>query len=108
MEFIHLLFWLTVAHALCDYPLQGYLAELKNNNSVVIDEKYAWVFGLFFHSIIHAGAVAFLTQSVVATIIKFVVHFITDYVKCQKKISFCFDQIIHILTKVIICIVVLY
>ncbi len=34
--FIEILFWLFVAHAVCDYPLQGdFLAKAKNQMAVV-------------------------------------------------------------------------
>ncbi|QIG71319.1 hypothetical protein EVB32_202 [Rhizobium phage RHph_TM39] len=116
MEFGLLLFKLLVGHAIWDYPGQGFLADLKNCNkdcksllkSNFAVDKHAWMFGLFFHVLLHCGAVAFITQSVTATILEFVVHIITDHVKCKDKISFVTDQIIHILTKVVICIIVLH
>jgi hypothetical protein len=78
MDFIHLLFMLIAAHALCDYPLQGdFLAQAKNRNTPV--GKVFWPHALFAHSMIHGGAVVLLTGSVVLGVAEAVIHAVTDF-----------------------------
>lgn len=78
---IELLFWLLVAHSLCDYPLQGeYLAAAKRRNS---GHSTPWWIALTAHSLIHAGAVALITGSIALGLAEFVAHWIIDYLKCD-------------------------
>lgn len=70
------------AHALCDYPLQGdFLARGKNHKSPL--PGVPWYQCLLAHCLIHAGAVALLTWNPWFGIAEFVVHWFTDYSKCD-------------------------
>ena len=96
-----LLFWLLVAHAVCDYPLQGdFLAKAKNHTAPIpgID----WWIALAAHSAIHAGAVAYITGSVLIGVWEFFAHFCIDHAKCAGETSFRTDQLLHVLCKVAI------
>jgi hypothetical protein len=94
MHFIWLLGALIVAHALCDYPLQGdFLAKAKNRGAIA---DVPWYQALGAHCVIHAGAVAFLTGSIGLGLAEFAVHWITDDLKCRQRISFNADQAIHL------------
>jgi len=98
--FFYVLFLLLVGHALADYPLQGdFLAQAKNRNTP-LGEKY-WKHALFSHAMIHGGFVLLFTQSIVLAIAEVIIHGITDYFKCENKISFNIDQWIHISCKVV-------
>lgn len=89
---------LMVAHALCDYPLQGdFLARAKNRHAPIPDVP--WWQAMFAHCLIHAGAVAFLTGYWWLGVAEFVVHFVTDDLKCRGKINFNQDQAIHWVAK---------
>lgn len=113
-----LLFWLLVAHSLCDYPLQGeYLAAAKRRNS---GHSTPWWIALTAHSLIHAGAVALITGSIALGLAEFVAHWCIDYSKCAhwfdglnpgrfyqqrtlaqaEKRAFTIDQALHVGCKV--------
>lgn len=88
-------FMLIVGHCLADYPLQGdFLATAKNRNTDL--GKLFWKHALFSHSMIHAGFVAIISGSLVLGIAEGVIHAITDFAKCEGKISLNTDQAIHI------------
>jgi len=96
------LFWLLVAHVLCDYPLQGdFLARGKNHKKPI--PGVPWMQCLAAHALIHAGAVAFLTHSVALGFAEFVSHALIDYLKSEGAYSFNEDQALHLLSKFIWC-----
>lgn len=100
MAFHELLFWMVVGHALADYPLQGdFLANGKNRNTPL--GKLFWPHALFAHVMIHAGFVAAATGSVALGLAEAAVHAVTDWLKCEGKISLRLDQGIHIACKVL-------
>lgn len=99
-EFVYLLFLLIAAHALADYPLQGdFLAQAKDRNTAI--GKVFWPHALFAHTVIHGGFVLIITGSVLLASLETIIHAITDWLKCEKKISLNTDQAIHIACKVV-------
>ncbi len=91
---------LFAGHALCDYPLQGdFLAKGKNRKIPL--PGVPWYQCLFAHALIHAGTVYLITRSVTFASLEFVVHFWTDYAKCDGKLTFNQDQAIHYGFKVL-------
>lgn len=106
-NFVFLLFWLIVAHALCDYPLQGdFLAQGKNRNTAV--GKLFWPHCLFAHCVIHAGAIALITGSIWLGLAEGVIHALTDWLKCENRISFNTDQFIHLGCKVLWAVIAIW
>ena len=90
-----LLFALVFCHALADYPLQGeFLATAKNRNTPI--GKLFWMHALPAHAIIQGGFVLLLTGSVLLATAEAVIHGITDWFKCEGKISLHIDQAIHL------------
>jgi hypothetical protein len=99
--FIAILFFLIVGHAFFDFPGQGlYLSVLKDPNSPE-GQNGRWRWGLFYHSIMHAGSVAFFTHSLILGVFEGITHSLIDYLKCRKAFSFHIDQWIHIGLKVL-------
>lgn len=95
-----LLCYLFVAHAVCDYPLQGdFLARAKNHKQPI--PGVPWFTCLLMHSLIHAGAVAILTGSMFLAFVELVIHICTDYAKSDGRFGFNTDQVIHLGCKVI-------
>lgn len=93
-----MLFALLVGHCIADYPLQGdFLAQAKNRNTQI--GKVFWPHALFAHSMIHAGFVAAVTGSIALGCSEAAIHAITDWLKCEGKISLNIDQAIHIACK---------
>jgi hypothetical protein len=93
--FCTVLFYLMVGHAVADYPLQGeFLARAKNRNTEV--GKIHWPYALTAHGLIHGGAVAWVTGSVGLGICETMIHFLTDFWKCEGKLTLKQDQAIHV------------
>lgn len=93
-----LLILLLFGHALADYPLQGdFLAKAKTGAIPFIPGWYA----LATHSLIHAGFVLWLTDSLILCGIEFVAHYVIDLFKIQNWITFRTDQALHIACKVV-------
>lgn len=93
-----MLFWLVVGHVLADYPLQGdFIATAKDRNSPL--GKLFWPHALGAHAMIHAGFVALVTGSIWLGLAEAVIHAVTDFCKCEKRISLNVDQAIHFACK---------
>lgn len=100
-DFLTTLFWLLVAHALCDYPLQGdFMARAKNPANPM--SGVPWLTVMMAHCLIHAGGVAMVTGSVAAGVFELGAHFLIDTAKCRGRIGFATDQALHAAGKVII------
>ena len=96
---MNLLLYLFAAHALCDYPLQGdFLARGKNHKQPL--PGVPWYQCLFAHALIHGGAVALITGSATLGMCEFTVHMVTDWLKCDGKLTFNQDQAIHYACKI--------
>lgn len=90
---------LLVAHALCDYPLQGdFLAKAKNPRAPI--PEVPWAFPMAAHAAIHGGAVAFCTGSPLLGVLEAALHAVIDYEKCVGRFTFAQDQIAHVMCKV--------
>jgi hypothetical protein len=97
-----------MGHMLADYPLQGeFLAVGKNRHSdpgVFFGGKGApqglWIHALTAHCLIHAGIVWLITGSYWLALIELVLHWITDFIRCENWIGYHTDQAIHIACKI--------
>lgn len=99
---ILLFFWLLVGHALCDYPLQGdFLAKAKNRKTPL--PGVPWIHGLFWHALIHAGAVLLVTGRPLFAALELGLHMVIDDAKCHSGLepgrAFHLDQYAHVLCK---------
>jgi hypothetical protein len=100
--FAFVLFYLVVAHALFDFPLQGdTVAVNKNRNAKTELQKHVpWYMWMSSHALCHGGAVALITGSLLFGIAETVAHFIIDFFKCDKRYGIGVDQALHILCKI--------
>lgn len=90
---------LLIAHALCDYPLQGdFLARAKDPCAGI--RGVPWIWPMAAHCGIHAGAVWAITGSGWCAILEFGLHLVFDAAKCCGELSFSGDQVAHVLCKV--------
>lgn len=89
---------LIVAHAICDYPLQGdFLAKAKNRTAPIAGVP--WQQALGAHAIIHGGAVGLLTGVWWLGVAEAVAHWIIDDAKCCGVFTFNQDQLLHVAFK---------
>lgn len=98
IESVETLWWLLVAHALCDFPLQNdYLARAKS----AWGGHAEWPFALAAHGLIQGGGVALVTGSIVLGLLELAAHVVIDHVKCAKRISYATDQALHVACKLV-------
>ncbi len=101
------LFWLLVGHAVGDFGLQSdWMARYKNRHmqgQSVFSAKpeLIWLEVLSAHCLIHAGAVALATGSVLLGLLEFVAHWLIDFCKCEDYFGFHTDQCLHIACKIL-------
>jgi hypothetical protein len=101
MTVFMVLFLLLVGHAICDYPLQGDAVAInKNPNANTPLQKHVpWYYWLLSHALMHGGAVALITGSVVLGVLETIAHFFIDYHKCVGRYNIHIDQLLHIICK---------
>lgn len=98
IDFGAVLLLLVFAHALADYPLQGpFLSEAKNRNTAL--GKLFWPHALGAHAVIHGGFVLLITGLPVLMLAEVVIHALTDWLKCENRISLHIDQATHLACK---------
>jgi hypothetical protein len=103
------LFALLIGHAVADFALQGaFLSAAKNRHHSLrafFGEKEVpkglWIEALSAHSLIHAGAVWWVTGSVGLGLLEFVAHAGIDFAKCEGWTSFRIDQALHVGCKLV-------
>ncbi|MEQ8955245.1 MAG: DUF3307 domain-containing protein [Gammaproteobacteria bacterium] len=100
------LFKLLFGHALADFVLQPEaMGYGKNRNDKIHDKEHSlfpvWWYWLTAHALVHGGIVYFITNSLLLGMIEFVIHWATDFAKCEGWISTHQDQGIHIGCKVV-------
>ncbi|MBY0459500.1 MAG: DUF3307 domain-containing protein [Gemmataceae bacterium] len=106
-----LLFFLLAGHALMDYSLQGdSMAVCKCRKSTSpLAASVPWYYWLTSHALLHGLAVGVTFRwmgfdwTVVAALAtaETVVHWASDYAKCEKWYSLHADQCIHIACKLV-------
>ena len=107
MSFEMMLIALIGAHAFFDYAGQGdFMSKAKNRASPI--PGVPWCIVLAAHSSIHGAAVALITGIWWLFVLESVIHFLTDDAKCNGRISFNEDQLIHVLCKVLWCAIATY
>jgi len=93
------------AHTLLDYALQGdFVSKAKNFVSPISGVPPRLI--LFQHAFLQAGAVVYITGSLLLGIVELIAHYIIDSLKITNKISFYIDQFLHVLCKVIYILII--
>ena len=100
-----ILFWMLVGHAVCDFGLQSdWMARHKNRhiretNIHSKNPELIWIEVLSSHAMMHAGAVALATGSILLGVLEFVTHWCIDFCKNEDWFGFHTDQGLHIASK---------
>lgn len=105
MLFVENLFMLLFGHALADFVLQPEpMGYGKNRNDKVHDTEQSlfpvWYYWMTAHALVHGGVVYLITGNITLGLIETVIHWLTDYAKCEGWISMHQDQAVHIGCKV--------
>lgn len=97
---MRILLLLFAGHALCDYPLQGDFLARGKNHTAPFPGLPSWQL-LLAHCFIHMGMVLLITNSIWMALAELVIHYATDYAKCDGRINFNQDQAIHYGCKIL-------
>lgn len=105
MLFLENLFKLVVGHALADFVLQpDAMGYGKNRNDKIHDKEHSlfphWYYWMTAHALMHGGTVYLITGSLLLGAVETVIHWATDFSKCEGWIGIHSDQGIHIGCKV--------
>ena len=91
-------------HFLLDFAIQGDFVAKHKARIVEGRSNEFWKWVLTAHAASHTLPVLLLTNSLILGLVMFISHFVIDFLKCEQKLNFNQDQILHIL--VIVAIVV--
>jgi len=105
-NWIALLGALLIGHAFADYPLQTeFMARAKNRHHArafaELPSQSLWLYVLSAHSAVHAGMVWILTGCGWLGLAEFILHWLTDWLKMERRISFRTDQFSHLGCKAV-------
>ena len=105
---LEILFLLVAAHFVFDLALQPEtMAAAKNRNNPIHAETGPgfppWPYWLVGHAFGHGAAVYLVTDSLLLGVAEVVLHTFIDFLKCENKISFHTDQFLHLVCKVLYC-----
>lgn len=103
-QFVYLLAYLIGIHYLCDFPLQGDFIARYKARWVNDGPNDFWVHCLVAHCAIHSLGVLLITGDLLASLIMFASHALIDFLKCEGKLSFTTDQLLHLLVIVLIAV----
>jgi hypothetical protein len=100
------LFLMIAGHALADFAFQSEaMARGKSRKYKVpppdTEHFPHWFYWLTSHSLIHGGMVAVITGVWWLGLAEMVLHWITDYAKCEGWIGFHTDQGVHAGSKLL-------
>lgn len=101
---LELAFMLFVGHFLGDFALQSEYMSTHKSPEVSKD----WYIVMTAHCAIHSMIVFVLTGQISFAIFEFVAHFAIDYEKSKGRISYLTDQFVHVLTKAVIFVGLIY
>lgn len=92
---------LVCSHFLADYSLQSESMAIGKGRFDSHYNTVPWYYWMAAHCAVHSLFVMCITHNIYYGIIEFVIHFLSDYLKCKRKINIHIDQAIHIFSKLI-------
>jgi len=101
-----LFFKFLIGHAVADFALQtDAIAKGKNRNrkgEAPPGQKYVpcWPFFLSAHALVHGGAVAIASGSMLLGLFETIAHWAIDFGKCENWYGVYVDQALHLLCKI--------
>lgn len=120
-DFLALLFWLSVSHAMGDFALQNNWIATHKSRHHKPDVKsrfpqFVWLHVLTAHAALHGGftaaSVYVVTQNLNVGIIlgtaEFFAHWAIDFAKSEDYFGFHTDQFLHYLCKVLWAVLAIY
>lgn len=106
---MNLFFKLIMMHALTDWALQTeFIARTKGRHTIpdYLDKDHLpmWPYTLTAHALVNALGVYIVTNRWEFGVLELIVHWVVDFLKCEKLLNLHGDQLLHILSKIIYCV----
>ena len=109
MLFIEMLILLIGAHLISDYVLQtDSIATGKNKHIDPAKFGVDWRYWMGSHVATHGMAVYLITGNVWLGVFEAATHWIIDCAKCDGQITLNQDQCLHVVCKLMICLIAFY
>lgn len=113
MEFLILFFQLLIGHAVGDFVLQPNPMSAGKSRHNPLHAKAGdgfppWYYWLSAHALTHSGFVFLITGSFLCAILECVSHWLIDFGKCENAYNLHVDQLLHMLLKVLFCVLLFF
>jgi hypothetical protein len=109
IEVLNIFYLLVLGHFVADFALQSEVMRKGKNRNRKPDyipagqvPTVVWPYWLSSHAGIHAIPVYLITGSFSLSVLEFVIHWVTDFFKCENKLTVHQDQFIHFASKLLI------
>jgi len=107
------IFLLLVAHAVLDFVWQPDVMAMGKSRHYALHKNPdvdfpPWYYWLTSHAFAHGGMVFMITGSLMLGVIEVCLHWLIDFIKCEKWITLHQDQLLHMLCKAYYCIYLFY
>lgn len=104
IEWVSLLFWLGVAHAVTDVLLQDpKLVSIGDYKQKAYCDAQGWhghwPYWLLAHGLFNGAGVAIVTGNVLLGIFETMAHSLIDWGKCEQLYDVHIDQLLHLMCK---------
>ena len=107
-----MLFELLLAHAITDFALQPIDMGIGKNRHkkpkhvpLGVRAKTVWFYYLTAHALVNGAGVYLVIGSRAFGIIETIVHWLLDFCKCEGWINPHRDQLFHVMSKIIYCLI---
>lgn len=100
-QFLTLLWWLVVGHAVADFVVQSDTIALSKNRNLPNKTGVPWQFWLSAHALVHGGAVTLILVSPILGACEAVAHWAIDFGKCENWYDMATDQLFHLARKIL-------
>ncbi|MAM70048.1 MAG: hypothetical protein CMP91_02730 [Gammaproteobacteria bacterium] len=112
MEVLSILLLMLAGHFVGDFVLQPApmsSGKNRNNSRERFDDGFPqWYYWLSAHASTHGLIVYLVTGSIIFMLLEFISHWLIDLLKCDKKISLHQDQSLHILSKILYIVIIVF
>lgn len=106
-----LLFQMLIGHAVADFVMQpkamGFGKNRNNMQQTKADSVFPrWYYWMTAHALVHGGAVYIISGSAWLGLIETILHWCIDFAKCERWINLHVDQMLHIVCKLVYCLLI--
>ena len=103
---LSLFYKLLIGHVIADFALQGDTMGVWKSRLFYYANLYKvpniphWAYWLTAHAIIQGGFVYLITGNIFLGLVETALHWIIDWLKCEKITNIHIDQALHVFCKI--------